>query len=179
MHILHDISDSRIAPEDFIVLIEIQKGSSKKCEIDKETGLLIYDRKLRTSNHYPANYGFIPRTLGGDNDPIDVFVIFSNQIPPMTLIECFPVGVIHMQDNDESDEKILAVPFCDPLYKDIKDVSELPQYLVNEIVHFLTVYKQLEGKGKDKVAVGSVEGRERAIELIKQAKKNYLKKFGK
>ena len=172
MNILHDIDDKRIAPEDFIVIIEIPKGSNKKCEIDKETGLLLYDRRLRTSTHYPANYGFIPRTLGGDNDPIDAFVIFSDTIPPMTLIECFPIGVINMIDNGEEDEKILAIPFCDPVYRNIKDVSELPEHIVSEIVHFLTVYKQLE-KGKDKVSVGEVEGRAAAIKVIQDAKTRY------
>ena len=89
-NIWHDISPSRIQPEDFVAVIEIPKGSKKKYELDKETGLIILDRVLHTSTHYPANYGFIPRTYGDDGDPLDVLVLCSEEIDPLTLVRCYP-----------------------------------------------------------------------------------------
>ena len=97
-NIWHDINPKRIAPEDFIAVIEIPKGSKRKYELDKETGLMILDRILYTSTHYPANYGFIPRTYGDDGDPLDVVVICSEEIDSMTLVRCYPIGVIMMKD---------------------------------------------------------------------------------
>ena len=91
-NIWHDISPDRIQPEDFVAVIEIPKGSKKKYELDKETGLIILDRVLYTSTHYPANYGFIPRTYGDDGDPLDVLVVCSESIDPMTLVRCYPIG---------------------------------------------------------------------------------------
>ncbi|NLL17316.1 MAG: inorganic diphosphatase, partial [Clostridiales bacterium] len=98
MNIWHDISDSRISPEDFIAVIEISKGSKNKYELDKETGLMILDRVLYTSTHYPANYGFIPKTFAEDNDPLDVLVLCSEPVNPSSLVRCYPIGVISMQD---------------------------------------------------------------------------------
>ena len=111
MNIWHDISKERISSTDFIATIEISKGSKKKYELDKETGLIILDRILYTSTHYPANYGFIPRTLGDDKDPLDVLVICSEEIEPMSLVRCYPIGVMYMRDNGDMDEKIIAIPY--------------------------------------------------------------------
>ena len=97
-NIWHDISPDRIQPEDFVAVIEIPKGSKKKYELDKETGLIILDRVLYTSTHYPANYGFIPRTYGDDGDPLDVLVVCSESIDPMTLVRCYHIGYISMLD---------------------------------------------------------------------------------
>ena len=94
MNIWHDISSERITPHDFIACIEISKGSKKKYELDKETGMIILDRVLYTSTHYPANYGFIPKTYADDNDPLDVLVLCQEVIDPMALVECYPIGVI-------------------------------------------------------------------------------------
>ena len=122
-NIWHDISPKRIQAEDFICVVEISKGSKKKYELDKETGYLILDRILYTSTHYPANYGFIPRTYGDDNDPLDVLLLCSEQIEPMTLVRAYPIGVISMIDNGRNDEKIIAIPFSDPNYNMYKDMS--------------------------------------------------------
>ncbi|MDR2827973.1 MAG: inorganic diphosphatase [Acholeplasmatales bacterium] len=146
MNILHDINENRITPECFIAVIEISKGSKKKYELDKETGLIILDRVLFTSTHYPANYGFIPRTHAGDNDPLDVLVLCQEDIEPMSLVKCYPIGVIKMIDQNEIDEKIIAIPFGDPSYNHYKDVKDLPKHVVEEMSHFFEVYKQLEGK---------------------------------
>lgn len=146
MNIWKDFNRERINPNDFIAYIEIEQGSKNKYELDKETGLIILDRVLYTSTHYPMNYGFIPRTLSGDNDPLDVFVLCSQPIEKMSLVRCYPIGIIFLTDKNETDEKIIAIPFGDPQYNSYKDISELPQHILNELKHFLSVYKQLENK---------------------------------
>ena len=92
MNIWHDIDSSRIKKNSFIGVIEITKGGKNKYELDKDTGMLKLDRVLYTATHYPANYGFIPRTLAGDNDPLDVLVLCQEEILPLTLVECYPIG---------------------------------------------------------------------------------------
>ena len=106
-NIWHDISPARINPDDFIAVIEIEKGSKKKYELDKETGHIILDRILYTSTHYPANYGLIPRTYADDGDPLDVLVLSSEVIAPLSLVRCYPIGVITMEDQGKMDEKII------------------------------------------------------------------------
>ena len=145
-NIWHDISPDRIQPEDFVAVIEIPKGSKKKYELDKETGLIILDRVLYTSTHYPANYGFIPRTYGDDGDPLDVLVVCSESIDPLTLVRCYPIGYISMLDGGKNDEKIIAIPFSDPTYNNVQDLMDLPPHLFDEMAHFFSVYKALEGK---------------------------------
>ncbi len=175
-NIWHDISPKRISSEDFICVIEITKGSKKKYELDKETGFLILDRILYTSTHYPANYGFIPRTYGDDNDPLDVLVLCSEQIEPMTLVRAYPIGVISMIDGGRCDEKIIAIPFNDPNYNMYKDISELPEHVFEEMKHFFQVYKNLEHKT---TAVNEVSNREESIKIIDSAINNYIEKFCK
>ena len=145
-NIWHDIKEERIKAEDFICVIEISKGSKKKYELDKETGVLMLDRILYTSTHYPANYGFIPRTYGDDGDPLDVVVICSEKIDPMTIVRCYPIGVITMKDSGKLDEKIISIPFNDPNYNTYKDINELPKHVFEDMKHFFTVYKNLEDK---------------------------------
>ncbi|MCI9468216.1 MAG: inorganic diphosphatase [Oscillospiraceae bacterium] len=174
MNIWHDIKPSRIKPEDFEVVIEISKGSKQKYELDKETGMLRLDRILYTSTHYPANYGFIPRTYGDDGDPLDALVICSEEIAPMTLVRCYPLGVITMLDGGKNDEKIICVPFTDPNYVIVKDIFELPHHMFEEIKHFFQVYKNLEGK---ETVVDEVKNREAAVEVIKAAIDNYIHTF--
>ena len=175
MNIWTDINDNRIQPEDFIACIEIECGSKNKYELDKETGLIILDRVLYTSTHYPMNYCFIPRTYCGDNDPLDVFVLCSQPIEKMSLVRCYPIGVIEMKDRDAEDQKIVAIPFGDPQYNSYKDMSELPKHIFDELKHFLMVYKQLEYKN---VVVQEIKGREDAIKAIIEAKQFYKTKFG-
>ena len=173
-NIWHDISPKRIAPEDFIAVVEIPKGSKKKYELDKETGLIILDRVLHTSTHYPANYGFIPRTYGDDGDPLDVLVLCSESMDPLTLVRVYPIGYISMLDDGKNDEKIIAIPFSDPAYNDYQDISDLPAHVFDEMAHFFTVYKQLEGKD---TAAGDVNGREAAIKVIQRAIDHYNDTF--
>ena len=176
-NIWHDISPKRINPEDFVAVVEIPKGSKKKYELDKATGMLSLDRILHTSTHYPANYGFIPRTYGDDLDPLDVLIICSEEIEPMTLVRCYPIGVITMIDSGRRDEKIIAIPFSDPNYNMYQDISELPGHLFEEMSHFFTVYKNLEHK---QTAVdGEVQNRAEAIRIIQECITNYIEVFCK
>lgn len=170
MNIWHDISEDRIAPEKFAALIEITKGGKTKYELDKETGMLMLDRILHTSTQYPANYGFIPRTYGDDKDPLDVFVLCSEDIIPLTLVNCYPIGVIYMEDGGEMDEKVIAIPFKDPFYNSYKDVSELPKHIFDEMMHFFTVYKALENKS---TVIKGMAGKAEAVEIIKTCIANY------
>ena len=173
-NIWHDISESRITPEDFICVIEISKGSKKKYELDKETGYIILDRILYTSTHYPANYGFIPRTYGDDEDPLDVLLLCAESLEPMSLVRAYPIGVIKMVDNGRNDEKIIAIPYNDPNYNNYKDISDLPMHIFEEMRHFFTVYKNLENKT---TAVDEVMARDDAIKVIKSAIQNYKDRF--
>lgn len=174
MNIWHDIGAERIAPDDFIAVIEIPKDSKIKYELDKETGLIRMDRVLYTSTHYPANYGLIPRTYADDNDPLDVLVLGSVSVAPMTLIECYPIGAIKMVDNGEADEKIIAIPFGDPMYNSYREMADLPQHIFDEMAHFFTVYKALENK---ETAVLEIVEREAAMKIIEKSMAKYKEKF--
>ena len=174
MNIWHDIKEERIKSDDFMAVIEITKNGRNKYELDKETGMLRLDRVLYTATHYPANYGFIPRTYADDNDPLDVLVLCQENIDPMTLVECYPIGVITMIDSEENDEKIIAVAKKDPFLNVYKDISEVPNHISSEIMHFFEVYKQLENK---QTVVEKVLGRKEAEEIINKCIENYNKKF--
>lgn len=173
-NIWHDISPKRITPEDFIAVIEIPQGSKKKYELDKETGHIILDRILYTATHYPANYGLIPRTLGDDGDPLDVMVVCSESLETMTLVRCYPIGVITMIDQGKNDEKIIAIPYNDPTYNSYKDITELPHHIFDEMQHFFTVYKNLEGK---ETAVDDVKNRETALKIIEKSIDQYIENY--
>ena len=166
MNIWHDIDNDRITVDQFISCIEIPKGSKKKYELDKETGLIILDRILYTSTHYPANYGFIPRTYSQDKDPLDVLVLCDEIFDPLVLVRTRAIGVVKMIDNDEIDEKIIAVCINDPNMNVYKDISELPEHRMNEIKHFFQVYKQLENKD---TVVQEILGVDAAKEIIKNS----------
>lgn len=173
-NIWHDIAPSRITPSDFMCVIEISKGSKKKYELDKETGFLMLDRILYTSTHYPANYGFIPRTYGDDNDPLDVLLLCSEPLEPLTLVRAYPVGVISMIDNGRQDEKIIAIPYSDPNYNIYTDMEMLPGHVFDEMRHFFSVYKNLENKT---TAVNEVSPRAVAEKVIEDAIERYISKF--
>ena len=172
--IWHSMDENRINPDDFMAVIEIEKGSNIKYELDKETGLIKVDRILHTSTHYPANYGFIPKTYGDDNDPLDVLVLCSEKILPMSTIQVYPIGVITMVDDGSMDEKIIAVPFNDPTYNTCYDINDLPVHVFEEMKHFFSVYKMLENK---ETAVDEVLGAEKAKEVIKKAIEHYRESF--
>ena len=174
MNLWHDVAPSRIRPEAFLAVIEIEKGSKNKYELDKDTGALRLDRILYTSTHYPANYGFIPRTWAADGDPLDVLVLCSETIRPMSLVECYPIGVIKMEDGGALDEKIIAIPFEDPTYNTYHDITELPEHVASEIRHFFKVYKSLENK---ETVVSDAYSRDEALKCIRQCQSEYIEKY--
>ncbi|MFR7854258.1 MAG: inorganic diphosphatase [Acutalibacteraceae bacterium] len=176
MNIWHDISPKRITAGDFMAVIEIEKGSKCKYELDKETGVLRLDRILYTSTHYPANYGFIPRTYADDLDPLDVLVLCSESLYPMTTVRCYPIGVISMIDNGRYDEKIIAIPFNDPTYNSYTDISQIPSHIFEEMSHFFRVYKELEGK---ETAVNEVKNADEARAVIQKAIDSYVDNYCK
>lgn len=176
MNIWHDIDPKRVTSKEFVAVVEITSGSKNKYELDKETGKLKLDRVLYTATHYPANYGFIPRTYADDNDPLDVLVLCQEEIIPLTLVDCYPIGVLIMVDGDERDEKIIAVAEKDPFLNMYKDITELPPHISTEIKHFFEVYKQLEGR---KTEVEEFLGRTEAEEIIEKSIESYKTKFSK
>ena len=174
MNIWHDINKERIQKDNFISVIEISKNGRNKYELDKETGMLKLDRVLYTSTHYPANYGFIPRTYADDNDPLDVLVLCQEEIMPLTLVDCYPIGVLTMTDNQEYDEKIIAICKQDPFFNNYKDITQIPAQVSSEIIHFFEVYKQLEGK---QTSIDRMLGRKEAEEIIQKCIHHYKEKF--
>lgn len=175
MNIWHDISPKRIKKDNFYAVIEISKGGKNKYELDKDTGMLKLDRVLFTSTHYPANYGFIPRTYASDNDPLDVLVLCSEQIQPMTIVECKPIGVLIMEDAGDKGEKIIAVPVNDPNYNVYSDIDQLPAHRFDEIRHFFEVYKTLEHNKN--TSVTEVKPRQVAEQIIETCMESYIHKF--
>ncbi len=158
---------------DFVVAIEIGKAGKVKYELDKETGFLAVDRILFTSTHYPANYGFIPRTFGDDGDPLTL-VLCSETLAPMSLVRCYPIGVITMVDNGRYDEKIIAIPFSDPSFNGYRQIDDLPRHIFDEMTHFFSVYKELEQK---QTVVDEVKGRKEALGIITAAISLYRETF--
>ncbi len=174
MNIWHDIAPEEITPEEFTAVIEIPKGSNCKYELDKHTGLLKLDRILYTSTHYPANYGFIPRTYADDGDPLDVLVLCNESIVPLTLIRVRPIGVMRMIDGGALDDKIIAVPCSDPTFNQYNSINDLPYHIFDEIMHFFTVYKQLENK---QTAVKELFDAKEAKEITAECVENYNRSF--
>jgi inorganic pyrophosphatase len=171
----HDFNPERIHPESFTAIVEIPKGSKKKYELDKETGLIRLDRILFTSTHYPMNYGFIPKTLANDGDPLDVLVLCSEILDPLTEVDCYPVGVVRMIDDEQVDEKIIAIPFKDPTYNGYRDISELPPHTIDEVSHFFDVYKALE---HSKTSVKETCARGDALQIVADSIQRYLDVYG-
>jgi len=174
MNIWHDIDPAMITPSEFMAVIEIPEGSKKKYELDKRTGLLRLDRILYTSTHYPANYGFIPRTYADDRDPLDVLVLCSEVLDPLVMVKCYPIGCIRMMDGEDYDDKIIAIPVEDPTWNFYQDLMQLPPHVTSEIANFFEVYKSLEHKT---TATNDVLGREGAMEIIAESMDNYEKHY--
>lgn len=173
--IWHTMPSERITKDSFDAVIEIPKNGKNKYELDKETGLLKLDRILYTSTHYPANYGFIPKTYADDDDPLDVLVLSNEEIYPLTIVRCIPIGVLKMVDGQALDEKIIAVAENDPFMNCFNDISALPNHISDEIMHFFEVYKYLEGKHTE---IDKMYGKKEAKEIIEKCIKNYKEKYG-
>ena len=171
MHPWHDsyVDDALVATE-FPVVIEIPKGSKNKYELDKETGLLRLDRVLYSAVHYPADYGFIPRTFCDDGDPLDALVLGQEPVYPLTIVEARAIGVMRMRDEKGIDDKIVAVSVRDPAFADYTDKSQLPSHLMRELRRFFEDYKALEHK---QVSVEDMHGPDQAVAIIREALELY------
>src|SRR6476646_7271819 len=166
LHPWHGAHFGKNAPLAVNAVIEIPQGSRAKYEVDKETGLLRLDRVIYSSFHYPINYGFIPQTLGQDNDPLDILVICSQSIQPLCLVEANVIGNMQMIDNGTQDDKIIAVAAKDPSVNHITKIDELPQHFLLELRNFFEQYKVLENK---KVEIDNFQDKEAALRIIKDS----------
>ncbi len=176
MNLMHDIPTGKNAPKIINVIIEINKGSKNKYEIDKETGLISLDRAMHTAQDYPFDYGFVPQSFWHDNDPLDVVVLTTYPLLPGILVKVRPVAVVHMIDDGEKDEKIISVPEKDPRWDEVKDLKDINKHTLKEIEHFFLTYKNLQNK---EVKITGIEGSEAAENAIVEAQKMYKEKFVK
>jgi Inorganic pyrophosphatase len=154
MNLWHEIDPG--TKDKMNVIVEINKGSKNKYEIDKKTGLIALDRVMHTSQDYPFDYGFVPQSLWHDGDPLDVVLLTTYPLAPGILVKSRPVAIMHMTDGGESDDKVIAVPVEDPRFDDIKDIENINKHTLKEIQHFFSTYKKLQHK---EVVVGTLEGR--------------------
>ena len=168
MNLLHDIDPG--TKEEMNVIIEIPKGSHNKYEIDKKTGVIKLDRVLHSAQDYPFDYGFVPQTLWDDGDALDVVVLTTYPLAPGILVPARPIGIMHMTDGGEADEKIIAVAAGDPRYGSVNDIADANQHVLKEISHFFATYKQIQ---KKEVVVGAFEGRDAAFAAYERARKMY------
>lgn len=144
---LDRVPSGKDLPNDFNVVIEISMHSEPiKYEVDKDSGAIFVDRFMSTSMHYPCNYGYIPHTIAGDGDPVDVLVLSQFALPPGVVVRCRPIGMLKMTDEAGDDAKLLAVPVdkLTPMYRDVTDPRDLPQLVLDQISHFFAHYKDLE-----------------------------------
>jgi inorganic pyrophosphatase len=166
MHPWHDVDPGPEAPALVRAIIEIPRGSKVKYELDKESGLIRVDRILFSSVHYPANYGFIPRTYCEDHDPLDILVLGQEEVCPLTIMRARPIGVMKMSDQGEEDDKIVAVHADDPEFVHYTSIHELPPHRIAELRRFFEDYKALEQKS---VIVDEFQDRKEAVEAVRDA----------
>ena len=171
----HDVDTGPAPPSEVNVIVEIPRGGRNKYELDKETGLFRFDRLLYSSVHYPGDYGFIPRTLAGDDDPLDVVIMMTEPTFTGCLVVVRPVGVFIMADDKGSDEKVLSVPVHDPLYNETHELGDVPKHYLREVEHFFTIYKELEGV---RTTVAGWKDRETAHRLILESSQRYNETLG-
>ncbi len=174
MNLWHDIAPG--TPESMNTIIEINKGSKNKYEIDKETGLIALDRALHTAQDYPFEYGFIPQTLWEDGDALDTVVLSTYPFFPGLLVAVRPIALINMIDSGEPDAKIICVPINDPRWNSVQDITDINSHTLKEIEHFFITYKQVQ---KKEVTISSIEGKDKAIEAFKRGIEIYKQKFAK
>jgi inorganic pyrophosphatase len=174
LHPWHGATYGKKAPQVVNAMIEIPQGSRTKYEIDKETGLLKLDRVIYSSFHYPVNYGFIPQTLGHDNDPLDILVLCSQSILPLCLVQATVIGNMQMIDSGEKDDKIIAVATKDPSVNHISSIGEMPKHFIAELRNYFEQYKVLENK---QVIIEDFQNKEVAYQIIDEAIHYYKQKF--
>nr|MBC7245723.1 inorganic diphosphatase [Chloroflexota bacterium] len=170
----HDIPSGPQAPEVVYAVVEIPRGHRNKYEYNKHLGVIQLSRVLFSPMHYPGDYGFIPQTCGDDGDPLDILVMVTDPTFPGCVIECRPIGVFHMFDENEADEKILAVPAADPLFGEYHSICDVPQHFLTEVSHFFQRYKELEGI---EVIPKGWEDAQAARKVIEHAMRLYKKQY--
>jgi inorganic pyrophosphatase len=171
----HHVNPNFKSPDTVSGIIEIPKGTRAKYELDKESGLLRLDRVLYSSVYYPANYGFIPKTYCDDKDPLDILIISQIDVVPMCIVEAKIIGVMRMLDNNEADDKLIAVAAGDPSVYHFNDIEELPMHFKSEMKNFFEDYKKLENK---KVVVEDFLGKQTALDILNESFELYKKVFG-
>jgi inorganic pyrophosphatase len=174
MHAWHDVELGDHIERHFRAVIEIPKGAKVKYELDKRTGLLYLDRVLHSAVHYPANYGFLPRTFCDDGDPLDVLVLGQEPVVPLCILRARAIGVLGMRDEKGQDDKIIAIHVDDPEYEHYRDVSELPPHRLRELERFFLDYKVLENKT---VNVETLRGRLDAEQVVHAAVRLYRERI--
>lgn len=174
MNLLHDIVPG--SKDKINVIIEINKGSKNKYEIDKETGLIALDRVAHTAQDFPFDYGFVPQTLWDDGDAVDVVLLTTYPLLPGILVRVRPVAVMSMIDTGESDDKIIAVPIDDPRWTEVKDLKDINPHTLKEIEHFYATYKKIQNK---EVKVTGFKGKKDAEAVFSRGIKLYQEKLGK
>jgi inorganic pyrophosphatase len=174
MHAWHDVELGEAIDRHFRAVIEIPKGSKVKYELDKTTGLLYLDRVLHSAVHYPANYGFLPRTFCDDGDPLDVLVLGQEPVVPLCVLRARAIGVLTMRDEKGQDDKIIAIHVDDPEYAHYRDIAELPPHRLRELERFFLDYKVLEHKS---VNVEEFRGRRPAEDVIHDAVRLYRERI--
>lgn len=174
MNLWHDIETGPEVPKIVNVIVEIPKGSTNKYEYDKKNNLIKLDRVLFSPVYYPGDYGFIPKTLSDDGDPLDALIISDKPLYPGVLVESKVIGVLMMEDGGENDEKILCVIKSDPKFKNVNDLKDANEHELKAIAHFFEVYKKLENKT---TKIIGWEDSGHAYKIISEAVENYTKKF--
>ncbi len=174
LHPWHGVDPGEKAPRIVNAIIEIPQGSRAKYEIDKASGLLKLDRVIYSSFYYPINYGFIPQTYGDDKDPLDILVITTLPVQPLTLMEAKILGVMQMIDNGDSDDKLIAVAANDPGVNHYNNIEQMPPHFFSELRHFFEEYKKLENKT---VVVEDFGDKAKALEIVDAAIKSYNTHF--
>ena len=173
---LNVVPSGKSLPNDFNVIIEIPAHADPvKYEVDKESGAIFVDRFMGTAMHYPCNYGYIPHTIAGDGDPVDVLVVSQFALPPGVVVRCRPIGMLGMTDEAGEDAKVLAVPVdkLTPMYRSVESPRDLPQITLDQIAHFFAHYKDLE-PGKF-VKINGWFGQEEAKKEIMEGVDRYQK----
>ena len=172
MNLWHDIDPGN--SDEVNCIIEINRGSKNKYEIDKKTGLISLDRAMHTTQDYPFDYGFVPQTLWDDDDALDVIVLATHPLLPGILVKVRPIAIMNMIDGGEADDKIISVPVDDPRWDDIKDLSDINKHTLKEMEHFFSTYKNLQNK---KVEISGFKGKEDAKSAFERSLKLYQEKF--
>lgn len=175
MNYWHDISAGNKIPDEVNVIVEINKGSKNKYEIDKETGLIALDRVAHTAQDFPYDYGFVPQTLWDDGDALDVILLTTYPIAPGILVRARPIALMKMIDDGDSDDKLIAIPIGDPRWDTVQDLADINPHTLKEMEHFYSTYKRIQEK---EVSIDGFVGKDAAITAIKRSIELYKKDHG-